>query len=64
MNHRLLVARLVIAQTLTCLMQSLTHPGNVAVAENAEATGKEALVYTIALDILNGEKLDQCLGHG
>jgi hypothetical protein len=63
-HHRLLVARLVIGEQLLVLLERLAEPGQVAVAEDAEAAGEEAAALAVALDLLDGEKAHQRLGDG
>ena len=61
-NHRLLIARLVVTK-VGVFLQGLAYAGHVAVAEDAEAAGKERLLPTVARHVLNLEELDQRLGH-
>ena len=46
------------------LVQRLPEPGHVAVAEDAEAAGEEALAHAVALDVLRAEEADEGLGDG
>src|SRR4029079_6949740 len=51
-DHRLLVAGLVVLERLRILREGLTDPGDVPVAEDAPAAGEEALLDAGALDVL------------
>ncbi len=64
MDHRLLVAGLVEGQRVGVLLQRLPDAGDVAVAEDAEAAGEEAVALAVALDALGGEEADEGLGDG
>ena len=46
------------------LAQGLADAGDVAVAEDPEAAGEQALGAAVALAVLVGQELDQGLGHG
>ena len=46
------------------LLESLSEPGDVAVAEDAEAPGEEGGAHPVALHVLGGQEAHQCLGHG
>ena len=63
-DHRLLVARRVVGQQVVVLLQRLAEAGDVAVAEDAEAAGEEALAPPVALDVLGGEEADERLRDG
>jgi hypothetical protein len=63
-DHRLLVARLVVGQDVGVLLERLPHAAEVAVAEDAEAAGEEGLAAPVALDVLSGEEADERLGDG
>ena len=63
-DHRLLVARLVERQQVAVLLQRLADAGDVAVAEDAEAAGEEALAAAVALDLLRRQESDERLGDG
>jgi hypothetical protein len=56
-NHRLLVAALVVAEPIG-LVQRLSNPGDVAMPENSKDAGKKALALPVALNMLNAEELD------
>ncbi len=43
------------------LVQRLPDPGHVAVPEDPEAAGEEAVLDAVALDVLGGEKADEGL---
>jgi hypothetical protein len=62
-DHRLLVARLEVAQLAGALVQGLSDAGHVAVSEDAEAAGEEALLDPVALHVLVGQEADEGLGH-
>ena len=62
-DHRLLVARRVIGQQVGVPVQRLPEARDVAVAEDAEAAGEEALARAVALDVLGGQEADERLGH-
>jgi hypothetical protein len=62
-DHRLLVAGLVVGQTLRVFVESLTHARHVTVAEDAEAPGEEALLHSVALDVLVSQEAHQRLSH-
>ena len=62
-NHGLLVARLVIGEQVGVLSQSLTDPGQVAVAEDAEATRDEPVLDTVPLHVLGAQKAHERLRH-
>ena len=49
---------------LRILLQRLANAGDAAVAENAEAAGKERLPPAVALDMLVQEELNDGLRHG
>jgi len=59
----LLVAGLVVGQELGVLVQSLTDPGDVAMAENAKTGGEEPVLAAVPLHVLGGQEADQGLGH-
>ena len=63
MNRALLVFRLVIPE-LRILLQRLPNARDAAVAENAEAPGKERLPPAVAFDVLVHEKLNDRLRRG
>src|SRR6185503_19180918 len=63
-DHRLLVARRVVREQVAVLLQRLAEPGDVAVAEDPEAAGEEAVADAVALDLLRGEEAHQGLGDG
>ncbi len=62
MDHRLLVASLVVAE-VGVLLERLADAGDVAVAEDAEAAGEEGLLHAVALGILLLQERDQRLCH-
>ena len=64
MHHRLLVAGRVVGEQVLVLGQRLAQAGDVAVAEDAQAPGEEALAPAVALDVLGGEEADEGLGDG
>ena len=64
MDHALLVAGHVVGELVRVLAQGLADAGDVAVAEDAEAAGEQALLPAVALAVLVGQELDQGLGHG
>ena len=61
-HHRLFVARRVVRQAIAVLVQRLADAGHVAVAEDAEAAGEEAVTDAVALHLLDGQEADQGLG--
>ena len=61
MDHRLLVARLVVGELVPVLLERLSDAGDVAVSEDAEGTGEQALLHPVALDVLVGQEPDQRL---
>ena len=63
MDHRLLVASLVVSQRFGILGERLAETGNVAVPEDAPAAGEEPLLDAIALDVLLGQEPHERLGH-
>ena len=63
-DHALLVAGHVVGEPVGILAQGLADAGDVAVAEDAEAAGDQALGIPVALAVLVGQELDQGLGHG
>src|SRR3954449_9708116 len=68
-DHRLLVAdqhvrEVVVAVGELVLQQRLAHPGDVAVAEDAEAPREELLPLAVALAPLVREEAHRRLGHG
>src|SRR4029450_10072855 len=63
-DHALLVAGHVVGEPVGVLAQGLANPGDVAVAEEPEAAGEQALGLAVALAVLVGQELDQGLGHG
>jgi len=62
MDHGLLVARLVVAE-LRHLLQCLADPADIAVAEDAEASGEKWLFSAVTFHVLVLEKCDDGLGH-
>jgi hypothetical protein len=62
MHHRLLVSGLVVGEEIRVLVERLPDPGDVAMAEDAEAPLEKALLYAVALHVLRGEKADETLG--
>lgn len=46
------------------LVERLADPGHVAVTEDPEAAGEEAVLDLVPFDYLCGEKADQCLRGG
>jgi hypothetical protein len=62
-DHRLLVAGLVVDKVARVLLERLPYARDVSVAEDAEAPGEKALLDTVTLDVLTGQKPDQRLGH-
>src|SRR4029450_1519594 len=63
-DHALLVAGHVVGEPVGVLAQGLAHAGHVAVAEDPQAAGEQALFVAVALAVLAGQELDQGLGHG
>ena len=63
MNHRLLVAGLVVGHGVGVLLERLADARDVAVAEDPEAPSEEALLRPVPLDVLVREKPNQRLGH-
>ncbi len=63
MDHCLLVACRVIGQQVLILVQCLTQTGDVAMAEDAQAPGEEALPPAVSLDLLHGQEPHQRLCH-
>ena len=63
-NHRLLVAGEVVGELVPGFEKRLSHSGNVAVAEDAEAAGEETVALAVALNLLGCEEAHQCLGDG
>src|SRR5207248_6060671 len=61
-DHRLLVARLAVAERLRVLRERLADPGDVPVAEDAPAACEEALLHAVAFDVLLTEEPHQGLG--
>ena len=64
MHHRLFVARQNESDPVACREQRLAQAGDVAVAENAEHSGKERLPDAVALGVLRDEKFDESLRDG
>jgi len=62
-DHRLLIARLVVGQVTRVLLECLPHARYVAVPENADASREKSLLDAVALDVLDGQKAHQRLGH-
>src|SRR5215208_1681843 len=60
-DHRLLVPRLVVGELVPILLERLSDSGDVAVSEDAEGTGEQALLHPVALDVLVGQEPDQRL---
>ena len=60
-NHRLLVACLVVRQQIGVLVQRLADSGDVAVPEDPEAPFEEPLLDSVPLDVLRGEEPDERL---
>jgi hypothetical protein len=67
-DHPLLVARQQVGQlgrsAQLGLEQRLADAGDVAVAEDPEAAGDQALLLAVALGVLAGQEADERLGHG
>ena len=61
MHHRLLVPGLVVGEELRALVERLADPGDVAVAEDAEAAAEELLLEPVALHKLVREEADEGL---
>ena len=64
MHHRLFVAALMIGEYVGVLLKRLPDPGDVAVPENAPASGEERRFHTVALDVLLAQKQDDRLSSG
>ena len=64
MHHRLLVPCLVVGEEIGVLVERLADSGDVAVAEDPEAALEEAVLDTVALDVLRGEEANEGLGGG
>jgi hypothetical protein len=62
-DHRLLVTGLVVSDSVGVLLQRLAHACDVAVAEDAEASGEEGLLHPVTLDVLVRQEPHQRLGH-
>jgi hypothetical protein len=45
-------------------LERLTEPCHIAMPEDAKCTRDQALAHAIALAVLDGKKLDRCLGDG
>jgi hypothetical protein len=60
-NHRLLVASLVVRQQIGVLVQRLPDSCDVAVPEDPEAPFEEPLLDSVPLDVLRGEESDKSL---
>src|SRR5204862_3756530 len=60
-HHRLLVPGLVVGEELRALVERLADPGDVAVAEDAEAAAEEPVLDPVALDELVREETDEGL---
>ena len=63
MDHALLVAGEVVRHLVAALEQRLPDAGDVAVPEDPEAAGDEALLHAVALGVLDGEEAHQRLCH-
>ena len=63
-DHRLLVARLVIRQVPSAFLQCLPHAADVAVAEDAEHRRDQASGPAVPLAVLGLEVLHHRLRHG
>ena len=63
MHRGLLVLGVEVAE-LRVLQQRLAYARDAAVAEDAQAAGKERLALSVALDVLVNEKLDEGLRRG
>ena len=64
MHHRLLVARLIVAEARGVLLKRLPDPGDVAVPEDAPAPGEKRRFNAVALDVLILQKADDRLSGG
>src|SRR3954454_17688185 len=65
MDHRLLVARLVVAELVPVLQERLADTGDVAVAEDAEGAGEERVrLGPVARRALGGQEADDLLADG
>jgi 3D-(3,5/4)-trihydroxycyclohexane-1,2-dione acylhydrolase (decyclizing) len=53
-----------VLQQIVVLAQRLAEAGDVAVAEDAEAAGEEAVALPVALDLLRGQEADEGLSDG
>ena len=60
-DHRLLVAR-GMKRSASRLVKGLADPGDVAVAEDSETTGKERCALDVAFDFLHAQEAHQRLG--
>ena len=60
-DHRLLVPGLEVREQLGALVQRFADPGDVAVAEDAEAAAEEAVLDAVALHDLLREEADESL---
>ena len=63
-DHRLLVAGLVVGQIAAALLEGLSQAADVAVAEDAEHGRDQAARLAVALAVLCLQELDDRLGHG
>ena len=63
MNHRLFVARQVIAE-VQILLQRLAHAGHVAVPKDPPHSGKECRLFSVTLDVLISQKVNERLSCG
>jgi hypothetical protein len=62
MDHGLLVARLIIAQSGD-LLERLPHARDIAVPEYTETSRKKLLLDAVAFDVLLGQKRNEGLCH-
>jgi hypothetical protein len=63
MDHRLLVAGLVVWEAACVLLERLADTGDVTVTEDTEASGEEAVFDPVSLYVLLGQEAHQRLGH-
>ena len=64
MHHRLLIAGEIVRKVIAGFEEGLPKSGNVAMAEDPQAAGEEAVAVPVALNLLRGEEANERLGHG
>ena len=63
-GEALFVSSLDERKLVAVLVEGLSEPGNVAVAENAKSSGDKALTLAVCHRVLVGDVANNCLRHG